>query len=342
VVLAVLSLSGWGAQAQAPAGKPKDSDLVAEFDQAVKVFMDEYRAADEKAREAMLADPVREPRHRFTPLFRAAAERHRGTPEALPYWSWLVDNGSIVDPEIGELAVRRLLADHLADPGLAPAVRAIWRAADRRGVEKTIDDLTRIVDRSPHPEVRAEALYQRARLRQKAGSKEARKDFERAIAEAPTSSAGHRAAEELEALSVLRVGGQAPELAGTTLDGKPVTLAGLRGRVVLVDFWGMWCGPCVAQLPKLKELRRQFKGQAFDLLGVNSDEDAEKLRQFLSANQIDWTQLLDQSTTGPISRRWRISAWPASFLIDPKGVIRGVNLDFDALATQIAGLLRKP
>jgi thiol-disulfide isomerase/thioredoxin len=341
VVLALLPFFGWGAQAQAPAGKTKDSDLAAEFDQAVKVFMDEYRAADEKAREAMLADPVREPRHRFTPLFRAAAERHRGTPEALAYWAWLVDNGSIVDRQVGGLAVRRLLADHLADPALAPAAGAIGRAADRRGVEKTIADLTRIVDRSPHAEVRAEALYQRALLRRKAGSKEARKDFERAAAEAPTSSAGRRAAEEVEALSVLGLGDPAPELAGKNLDGKPVTLAGLRGRVVLVDFWGMWCGPCVAQLPKLKELGRQFEGQPFDILGVNSDPEIERLRQFLSTNQIDWTQVLDYGSAGPIAHAWRINAWPASFLIDPKGVIRGVNLDFDALAAQIAGLLKK-
>lgn len=149
-LVAILSLFGGGAYAQPASGKPQDSDLAAEFDQAVKVFMDEYRAADEKTRAALLDDPVREPRHRFTPLFRAAAERHLGKAEALPFWSWLVDNGSIVDAEVGEIAVRRLLADHLSDPGLAPAVRAIGRAADRRGADRTIADLTRIFDRSPH------------------------------------------------------------------------------------------------------------------------------------------------------------------------------------------------
>jgi peroxiredoxin len=342
VLLVVLSLFVGVAQAQPPTEKPKDSDLTTEFDQAVKVFMDEYRAADEKTRAALLDDAVREPRHRFAPLFREAAERHRGTPEALPFWSWLVDNGSIVDPEVGEIAVQRLLADHLMDLGLAPAVRAIGRAADRRGADKTIADLTRIFDRSPHSEVRAEALFQRALLLRKAGSKEeAGKDFELAAKEAPTSSAGRRAAEELEAMTVIEVGKSAPDLAGKSLDGKPVTLAELRGRVVLVDFWGMWCGPCVAQLPRLKDLRGRFKGKPFEILGVNSDEDVDTLRRFLKSNQIDWPQALDHGTSGPISKSWHIRAWPASFLIDCQGVLRGVNLDFDALAVEIARLLTR-
>lgn len=141
---------------------------------------------------------------------------------------------------------------------------------------------------------------------------------------------------------MLAVGQPAPELAGQTPDGKPVTLAGLRGRVVLVDFWGTWCGPCVAQLPKLKDLRRRFQGKPFEIVGVNSDEDIEKLRRFLETNGIDWTQVLDHGTTGLIGKAWHIRVWPSNFLIDPKGVIRGINLDSDALAAQIAALLKKP
>jgi hypothetical protein len=83
------------ASAQAPAPTPP-SDLQGEFAASVKAFMDEYRAADEKARPALLADPIREPRHRFTPLFLAEAERKKGTAGALSYWTRTQRSGSIV------------------------------------------------------------------------------------------------------------------------------------------------------------------------------------------------------------------------------------------------------
>jgi hypothetical protein len=160
-----LILYGSWVYAQTPAAKPAEPDLNSRFSEAVKAFMEEYRAADEKSRPALLADSQREPRHRFTPLFLAEAERLKGTPEALPYWAWLVENGSIVDPKAGDRAVERIFADHLADPGLAPAAKALGRAAGVRGVERTIPELTRIIDASPHPTVRGEALFQRALLR---------------------------------------------------------------------------------------------------------------------------------------------------------------------------------
>jgi peroxiredoxin len=336
-----LSLAGADVRGQAPAARSNDSELQARFDKAVKDFMDEYRAADEKTRAALLADPIREPRHRFAPLFLEAAERHKGTPEALGYWTWLVDNGAIVDPKIGEQAVERILADHLADPALAPAARAVGRAAGLRGADRTIADLTLIIDRSPNPDVRAEALFQRAQLRRQAGSNDARADFERAAAAAPDSPAGKRASAELATAVQLESGAQAPALAGQTLSGEVVTLSGLRGRVVLVDFWGMWCGPCVAQLPRLRTLHEQFKGGSFAIVGVNSDKDPEQLRRFVASNHIEWINVLDQSTEGPIATAWHVDAWPTNFLVDGAGVIRGRNLDFDALDVQITALLKQ-
>jgi hypothetical protein len=202
---------------QASPAKLADGDLQGEFTKAVKAFMEEYRAADANAREKLLADPAREPRHRFTPLFLAAAERHKGSPAAIPYWAWLIENGTIVDPQVGEQAVTRLLADHVADPGLAPGARALGRAAGVRGPERTIADLTRIIQGSPHAPVRAEALLQRGLLRREGGSPEASKDLERAAAEAPDSPPGKRAAETLAAARPLAIGDQAPDFEGRTL-----------------------------------------------------------------------------------------------------------------------------
>lgn len=341
ILVAILAIAGSRIHGQEPAPKSDIASLEDEFAAAVKVFMEEYRAADEKDRPALLADPVREPRHRFTPRFLAEAERRKGMPAALPYWTWLVENGTIVDAEIGERAVARLLADHLADPGLAPAAKALARVAGVRGAERTISDLTRIVDSSPHAVVRAEALFRRGMVRRETEKSKARQDFESAVAEAPDSDAGKKAAERLAASTPLKVGDQAPDFEGRRLSGGTFKLSELRGRIVLVDFWGMWCGPCVAQLPKLRNLRQQFAGKPFEIVGIDSDADVEALRRFVTANRIDWITVLDGSTDGPVAKSWRLDSWPTSFLLDGEGVIQARNPDLDSLATQISKMLAK-
>jgi thiol-disulfide isomerase/thioredoxin len=326
-------------QAPATATREIEADLSDEFNAAVKAFMEEYRAADEKARPALLADPVREPRHRFTPLFLAEAEKRKGTPAALADWAWLVENGSIVDVQVGDEAAGRLLTDHLSSADLGPGAKAIGRAAGVRGVEKTIAELTRILDGSPHQSVRAEAFFQRGLLRRQAAPSEARQDFQSAVSLAPDSAPGKKAAAELQATAPPAVGNRAPRLEGKTLAGDTVKLADLSGRVVLIDFWGAWCGPCVAEMPKLKKLQARFAKKPFALLGVNSDKDPETLRRFLARSQIGWTNILDGGTEGPVHKAWGVDAWPSSFLVDASGVIRGQGLSFDELEKKIAEML---
>jgi len=338
----ILMAGGARAYGAEPAAKAGDSGLEGEFAAAVNTFMEEYRAADEEGRRKLLADPAREPRHRFTPKFLAAAERCKGTPEAIAYWAWLVENGSIVNVEIGERAVTHLLADHLTDPGLAPAAKALARAAGVRGPEQTISDLTRIIDGSPHASVRAEALFRRGLLRRESAMPQARQDFERAVAAAPDSVAGKKASEELAATAPLAAGDPAPDLVGRTLSGDSFQLSALHGKIVLVDFWGMWCGPCVAQLPKLRKLHERFRGKPFEIVGVDSDKDVDALRRFVTANRINWTTVIDGGTEGPIAKIWRPEAWPASFLIDGEGVIRDRNPPLDSLGTRIAEMLQNP
>lgn len=340
LLAAAIMVGGSRVDGKEPAAKPTDAGLETEFADAVEAFMEEYRAADEKARSALLADPVREPRHRFTSKFLAEAERRKGTPEAITYWAWLVENGAVVDAEIGQRAVTHLLADHLADPGLAPAVKALARAAGLRGSERTLSDLTRIIDGSPHAPVRSEALFRRGLLRVDSDMPQALQDFKRAVAEAPDSLAGKKASEALAAAAPLAVGDRAPDVEGRTLSGGSFRLSALRGRVVLVDFWGMWCGPCVAQLPALRKLHERFHGKPFEIVGIDSDKDVDALRRFVAANRLTWTMVIDGGTDGPVAKAWRLNAWPASFLLDGEGVIRDRNPTLNSLETRIVEMLK--
>jgi peroxiredoxin len=323
----------------AGAGATPATALENDFKQAVDAFMVEYRAADASTRQTLLTDPVREPRHRFTPLFLAEARRRQGTPEALPFWAWLVENGTIVDRETGDLAVERLLADHIADPNLAPGAKAIGRVAGIRGEAKTVEDLTKIIAASHDPAVRAEAFFQRGFVRRDSNLPLARGDFERAAKEGGDSPAGKRAVEALAASAPLKPGDPAPDFAGNTLGSTTVKLSGLRGHVVLVDFWGMWCGPCVAQVPALRKLRVRFSGEPFDIVGIDTDRDLEALRKFAATNHIDWITLTDGGTDGPVGKIWRVDAWPTSFLVDREGVIRARDLSPEAMGERIADLL---
>lgn len=334
VVLGVLLATAVLTNADSYAG------LSQEFDAAVKTFMDEYRAADESARKALLDDPVREPRHRFTPRFLAAAQKRRGSAEAIPYWTWLLENGSIVDRAAGDEAASRLLHDHVTDKNVAVALKAFRRAAGVRGSEVTSRDLTEVITRSPHPAVRAEALFQRGLLaRQDGDEAHAREDLSRAAAEAPGSDAATHATETLHALAPLASGMSAPALDARDFHGKPIRLAALRGRVVLVDFWGMWCGPCVAQLPRMRALSERYGKRGLTIVGVNSDRDAAAVSAFIAKHNVPWRNVPDGGTTGPVAAKWRVDTWPATFLLDAGGTIRGRDLSFEELESAIVRLL---
>lgn len=80
------------------------------------------------------------------------------------------------------------------------------------------------------------------------------------------------------------------QLAGEAVSGKQIDLADYNGKVVLIDCWGTWCGPCVASLPKLKELHKEFHDQGFEIIGVAAD-DKEDLEQFLSKRPLPWEHI---------------------------------------------------
>jgi thiol-disulfide isomerase/thioredoxin len=313
--------------------------LTKEFDAAVAVFMKDYRAADEAAQKKLLSDPEREPRHSFTPRFLAAARAHAGRDAAIPFWGWLLENGTIVDRAVGEEAAAHLLKDHIRSAQLAPALKSFRRAEGLRGMELTVKDLTAVVRRSPDASVRAEALFQRAMVFRSHNDARAQEDFRRVLTEAPLTDAAKQAAAMLQSFTPLAVGTPAPDLEAADLSDRPVKLSGLRGRVVLVDFWGLWCGPCVAELPHLRRLHERFAGRGLTIVGVDSDRDAEAVRQYAAKHALTWTNVLDRGTDGAIAKQWRVESWPTTFLLDRAGVIRARDLRGKELDAMIETLL---
>ena len=141
----------------------------------------------------------------------------------------------------------------------------------------------------------------------------------------------------------------APDFSLTTSDGEYISLEDLRGKVVLLDFWGTWCPPCVASVPALRDLNKKYsKGDSFVMIGVSSDGDEDKWRAFTAKEKMVWPQYLDRDRR--IQRAFNVRGFPTYILLDPDGVIRyrSLGMSFekeaalsDAINKQVK-LLSKP
>jgi peroxiredoxin len=114
-------------------------------------------------------------------------------------------------------------------------------------------------------------------------------------------------------------GQPALEISGKDMDGKVVKLSGLRGKVVLVDFWATWCGPCVGEIPHEKRLAEKFKGRPFAILGISNDHKRETLKTFLDREKLPWPNIFDVNSA--ITQRWEVDAYPTFVVVNHRGVI---------------------
>jgi thiol-disulfide isomerase/thioredoxin len=112
----------------------------------------------------------------------------------------------------------------------------------------------------------------------------------------------------------------------TAVDGREVDLKKLKGKVVLVDFWATWCGPCVAELPHVKDAYEKLHGKGFEIVGISFDKDKEKLKNFTSTEKMPWPQYFDGKVwENKIGQEYGINSIPAMWLVDKKGNLRDME-----------------
>jgi thiol-disulfide isomerase/thioredoxin len=134
---------------------------------------------------------------------------------------------------------------------------------------------------------------------------------------------GQEAADRLDVMVNLAVGRPAPEIDGTDMDGKPLRLSDYKGKVVVLVFWGTWCGPCMALVPRERELVARLKDQPFALLGFDCKDDREAARKAMAREGMTWPSWYDGAAgPGPIAKRYHVRTYPSIFVIDAKEIIR--------------------
>ena len=112
----------------------------------------------------------------------------------------------------------------------------------------------------------------------------------------------------------------------TAMDGRAVNLSQMTGKVVLIDFWATWCGPCVAEMPNVKKAYAELHDQGFEIIGVSFDEDAAALKKYVAVNELPWPQFFDGGGwQNAINKQFGIRAIPTMYLVDKNGILRDEN-----------------
>jgi len=257
-------------------------------------------------------------------------------------------------PEV-DRAADIIIQHHAADPALASFCSELADGSPRSAPKL----LRTVITANRDPQVQAFASFALAIILKRQAAEgtgapstseqaaiEAEGLFERVIAEhgqiaSNGTTLAERAKPELFELRTLGVGKVAPDIEGEDLDGRKLKLSDYRGKVVVLTFWGTWCGACMEMVPDERKLVESMQEKPFAMLGVNSDADRQKVKVTEKKEKITWPSFWDGATSGPIAKTWNVHSWPTIYVVDRGGVIRHRDLYGQALIDAVAVLVNK-
>jgi thiol-disulfide isomerase/thioredoxin len=352
-----------------PAASPPHGDtsyvaLEKEYNEATTAWSKEYRAAYDlakksgKDKEFKFDKPSPDPL--FSPRFLAIVEKNPEGPDAVEALmmtfktSYPAKSGPGSDAR--SKAVRILRDYYVTKPSIKDFVHMMG-LFDDADCKVIFDD---VIARNPDRKMRAAAykakLYDQERLIRFAERSKNPKTLEAIVKNEGAESVkdklvkAERARIDSESLKKtlrenfgeyfndLSIGNAAPEVKIQDIDGKTASLSALKGRVVVLDIWATWCGPCKAMIPHEREMVERLKDKPFALVSISGDDKKETLTSFLKKESMPWTHWWN-GKEGGIIEDWDVRYYPTIYVLDADGIIRHKDLRGEELEKAVNALL---
>jgi thiol-disulfide isomerase/thioredoxin len=328
--------------------------------EAMKAFQAAKTEEEKKAaQKKMMVNMTDGPGAKFSARFLAFAEKNPDDPSAVDALVMALQTSGGPKSASWIPIVERLRTGYAARPEIKQVVRQAGGLSDE-AVDKLMQEVL-----AKNPDRKIQALACKALAASKKSlvqmAQELKKnDVMRARAEEQFGKPfvqrfldhADKAPQEAEALTKLlkekyadvypdlSVGKAAPEVVSQDLAGKETRLSALKGKVVVLDIWATWCGPCRAMIPHERDMVERLKGKPFVLVSISTDAKKETLTDFLKTEKMPWTHWWN-GAEGGIVDEWDVQYYPTIYVLDAQGVIRHRDLRGEQLERAVNDLLKE-